>query len=165
MRVFIAIKMDHDFDSYVNNLMCKSGSVVLESYHITLRFLDDIPDEQVEVIKNSLNKVKFDRFAIELGRIGFFPNDKFPRVVWIGLKNDSKMIELKRKIDDILNLELETNFKPHITVARLKQGNVNTYENLEVEPKKMIVSSFCLINSVLTREGAIHEIVEEYYLE
>ena len=52
-----------------------------ESLHITLKFLGDVPDNQVQPIDESLQRVRASRFGAEVAGAGFFPGERAPRVV------------------------------------------------------------------------------------
>ena len=175
MRLFIAMDLDSEKD-YFNGISekldrsCFKGSFP-KSFHLTLKFLGEVDEEKVGEIKDRLSAVKFEPFSVEFSNIGFFPNEKYIRVIWVGLSDGQKMIELQRKIDSALLglFSAEKKFHPHITLARvkfvkLKEKLLKNVSGMKVEKKSVDVKSFRLIKSTLTPEGPIYESLLEVAL-
>ena len=106
--------------------------------------------------------VTFDQF-------GVFPNLRQPKVVWLGLKNKSPLIEdLQHKIDNALHsLEIRKEhrrFSPHLTFARVKSGRSTqeisaiktAIEELDVRSSNIQVNGISLIRSDLRPTGAAY---------
>lgn len=98
-----------------------------ESIHLTLKFLGDIVEGQVEEIGQALTTVvgSQPRFSLEVGGLGVFPDARAPRVLWVGLSGAGPVISLARSVDGALaelNFAPETRpFNPHLTLARIKE--------------------------------------------
>ena len=62
-----------------------------EQFHVTLKFLGDVPAEQVGALENSVAAVCAASPALRLAArgIGFFPGERKPRVIWAGVADDS----------------------------------------------------------------------------
>ena len=58
-----------------------------ENIHLTLKFLGNITDEQIEQVKNSLKSAAsgFQPYSIHLAQIGAFPKISYARVIWVGM--------------------------------------------------------------------------------
>lgn len=168
MRLFVALDFDELKDYFVNiqNQIDKELAKVgfPRSFHLTLKFLGEVAEDKVSAIKEELKKIKFEPFSISLDKIGFFPSENYIRVVWIGLKPLDKINELQQKIDNSLIsiFTKDKRFHPHLTICRVKfvKDKPKFIENLkkiEIEEKKIDVSKFKLIKSILTREGPVYE--------
>ena len=100
-----------------------------EQFHITLKFLGDVPSAQVEALKTSVSEVCAGCPALRLSAhgIGFFPNEQRPRVIWVGADDDSgQLAELYRRMDEAVRpfapAGKPERFAGHITLGRFKPG-------------------------------------------
>ena len=72
--------------------------------HLTLKFLGEVAEERLVEIRKEIQLIKLPSFEIELLHMGFFPNERRPRVIWIGLsEGKSQLITLAREVDDRLS--------------------------------------------------------------
>ena len=60
-----------------------------EQLHLTLKFLGNVPASSVEAVKQSLAEACAGAapFPLRAEGIGFFPNERQPRVVWVGFED------------------------------------------------------------------------------
>lgn len=137
------------------------------SMHLTLKFLGNIEESLVESVSKALEQSArtVSRFSLDIERIGFFPNSKRPRIVWIGVEEDPMLSELQRQVEknlQRLGFEAETRpFKPHLTLARLKSSrNLPELQRfLEMKETGFRIGSFDvdsihLYQSILRPDGA-----------
>lgn len=176
MRLFIAIKIPGDIKDYleeiqekIDNTNNKIKFVNKNSIHLTLKFLGEVQPNKLEEIKNNLKKITLKSYSMVLDGIGVFPSERYIRVIWVGLKPEEPIIELQKDIDENLKIffKKEKNFKPHLTLARVKYIEnktdfVNKLKNLQVKKLSFDVKSFFLIESKLTPEGPIYNTLETY---
>ena len=101
----------------------------LDQFHITLKFLGDVPAEHVTALQTSLGPVCAACPALQLSAegIGFFPNARKPRVIWAGARDTGgRLGDLHGRIEEALRWlapnELPEKFAGHITLGRLKPG-------------------------------------------
>lgn len=101
----------------------------LKNIHLTLKFLGDTPDTQVDEIQAAIESAGKDIPALDLTiqGIGVFPNPKRPRIVWLGLEDHSKQLKmLQRNIEQQMELlgfaPEQRSFSPHLTVGRVKKN-------------------------------------------
>ncbi len=181
MRTFISIELPEDikkeiFDEYkkISNYGFVVGNFVEKNnLHLTLKFLGDISEEEINKVKEKLSKIKFEKFEIKTGEIGFFPSDKYVKVIWISLDSDN-IKKLKDEIETSL-FELgitkeEREFSSHVTIARIKKIKDNEkfleeIKKLHLRKKKFFVEKISLIKSELIQQGPIYKILEEFPLE
>lgn len=173
MRCFIAINLDTAVRANIiafiqqNNLSEKfKGTrwVKPENLHITLAFLGEITTNQASIIKKILENIssKYEPFAIELSDIGFFPNRKNPKVFWIGIKEQPKLLKLKHDIDKYLtecNIFFDKKpFSPHLTIGRIKSPLKIKPEIVEALDFKasFLVTEIFLVKSDLLSNGPVY---------
>jgi 2'-5' RNA ligase len=76
-----------------------------EQFHITLKFLGDVPVEQAAALEKSTTAVckTFPALKLSAHGIGFFPNERNPRVIWAGASDaGGQLSELHRQLDEAL---------------------------------------------------------------
>ena len=101
-----------------------------DQFHITLKFLGDVPAGQVASLEKSAAAVCAGFAAMRLSArgVGFFPSERKPRVIWAGADDDcGQLAELHRQMDDALRwlapAEPAQRFSGHITLGRFKPGH------------------------------------------
>ena len=135
-----------------------------ENWHITLKFLGDVPGGRVQEIHSALSKVRFAPFSVSLSGAGAFPNNDYPRAIWIGGESRGAE-ELAAKIEGALSFFQpgREKFRPHVTVARSRgAGDVAEFVARTKEVCSFEVSSFQLCESHLLPHGASYEVLREY---
>lgn len=167
MRLFIAIGFDglKDYFLELQKQLPKNARLGLtKSFHITLKFLGEVQPNNVEKIDDALKNIKFKHFSVHLDSIGIFPTENYIRVVWVGLKPESEILELQKQIDESLKqlFKKENDFKAHITIARVKypenkKSFVEEIKKINVESKKIEVKDFRLVKSTLAPKGPVYE--------
>jgi len=171
MRLFIAIPLSHEVKEYLAEI--KLQARIVKDFHLTLKFLGEVPDIKAEKIINALNKVRIEPFKFSLSGIGFFPNERYIRVVWVGVNPKKHIIDFQKKIDEKLKLlgyRKEKKFHPHITIARVKhledkEKFLKNLKEIKIKPIEISVNGFELIKSTLTQKGPIYEIVQTFINE
>lgn len=101
--------------------------VKVDSMHLTLKFLGEIPETRIDEIEGAMKQAAEEAAAFEIGvkGLGVFPHEHNPKVLWIGVKRGRQKIEeLQSRLDDALEhigFEKERRpFHPHFTLARIK---------------------------------------------
>ncbi len=164
MRTFIAIEIPYfkGIKELQDNIEGRAKLVENENMHITLKFLGEIEERDVEKIKDIVENCKVDKFRISLKGIGFFPNERYIRVVWIGVENYEPIERMAKCIDSHLSklgFKREKDYVPHLTVARVK-GRINI-KNLDkflsMEFGEVDVQEVKIKKSTLTPQGPIYE--------
>jgi RNA 2',3'-cyclic 3'-phosphodiesterase len=140
IRAFIAIELPATVRDYLEAVTAdlaaqiKTGTVrwvTPERMHLTLRFLGDTAVAQLPMIYEALDRVAGQQqpFQLQLTQLGAFPNQKRPRVIWVGLEGETAVLTaLKPQLDEAL-LPLgwppeEKPFRPHLTLGRVKDSRV-----------------------------------------
>lgn len=180
-RGFIAIDIpfSHKINELSNQIKNSGTNVKLvkpENIHITLKFLGDIDEELVEEIEKTIRQSIKDisSFKIKLVGTGVFPNQRYIKIIWIGIRDHGELGKIANNIDEQLakfGFEKEKRpFSPHLTIARVKSAKnkeklmeiVNKYH--EAKFAEINVESIKLKKSELTPEGPIYTTIKEIKL-
>lgn len=174
-RCFIALDLPENIINEVNKIQEKLKKkklffgkyIELQNIHLTLKFLNEIADEQIEKVKEKLKEIKSNSFETEITEAGVFSEDSI-RIVWLKLSN---VDELQAKIDDILEgtFPKENRFMSHLTMARVKtiedkEKLISLLKEIKFNIKGRI-KYFTFFKSTLTKEGPIYEVIEKYELK
>lgn len=136
IRVFIAIKLPSDVQTYVGAVTADLAAqvdtglvrwVTPDRLHLTLRFLGDTAVSQLPELCQMLDGVGAQQrpFQMNLTQLGAFPNQRRPRVIWLGLGGETAVLtSLKQQLDQALlpgGWAVEKRpFQPHLTIGRVK---------------------------------------------
>lgn len=137
LRTFIAIEIPkniHDaIDEQTAGLKAALGPslvrwVPVENIHLTMKFLGDISPTNVELLAQMLTQEasQLQAFEIQFEGLGAFPNQRRPRVLWIGIQAPAGLETLQHGIEAAttrLGYPAEARpFSPHLTIGRVKQN-------------------------------------------
>ena len=136
MRLFVALDIDDSirekiarFLDGVRGFAPDARWVRPESLHVTLKFIGEMPDEEIERIKSSLRTIEAEKVEMKIGGYGFFPSARAPRVFWIGIEADSSLPGLASRVQqELAPLDIrkeEHAFNAHLTLARGGGGPVS----------------------------------------
>jgi len=183
MRVFIAIRLPDyikNFASLVEeNLkvnLPKISWVKPPNLHLTLKFLGEISDKQLDKVKQITSEIasQTSSFKIRLEDIGIFPDLKKARIIWIGSHNITQKLI---KIVEILDTELaklgfpkeKRDFQAHITIGRIKihidpsllEENLTEIKKLLNKKPGFTAQGLTIFQSTLGRMGAVYNALSE----
>jgi RNA 2',3'-cyclic 3'-phosphodiesterase len=90
-------------------------------FHLTLAFLDAVPDSVLEAVHDGMTALRLPAFDLALQGIGHFGGAK-PRAVYAGAAASDALTHLQTKVETIArragcNLP-RTRFVPHVTLGR-----------------------------------------------
>ena len=134
MRLFIAIELPDEVKqgiAKVRDLLKQGGADASwtrpEGIHLTLMFLGEVDASRVSEIQQSMALAAQGRgrIRLEVAGAGSFPNEKKPRVIWLGVSGDSdKLLALQASIGSAMTglgfEQEERKFSPHLTLGRIK---------------------------------------------
>jgi 2'-5' RNA ligase len=129
MRAFVALDIDDmirgrigRFLDGVRGFAPDARWVRPESLHVTLKFIGEKTEEEVEKIKRALETLEAPMFEMSFRGHGFFPGARAPQVFWVGIEGGPKLSSLAATVDETLaQLDIpkeEHAFTPHLTLAR-----------------------------------------------
>lgn len=173
-RAFIAVELSTEvravLEEVIGALKTKVDRELVkwvqpEKMHLTLRFLGDTPVERLGELSEGLDRVAAQQqpFTLTLDRLGCFPHERRPRVVWVGVRGDvTQARALRVALDEMLQTlgwepEAKT-FQPHLTLGRVKEkhARVDLPWGREVAGARTMVNEVVLFESVLRREGPLY---------
>ena len=164
MRLFIAIDCSSEKEYFrrLQRSLPPGGVRLADDFHITLKFLGEVMPLKAKKVEEMLRSVKFSPFFFSLSSVGFFPDGKNPRVVWVGVEPKQDIVGLQKRIEGSLRslFEREKRFEPHVTLARIKGGKsivMGEVAKAMIEKKMIGVSEFRLMKSTLTPKGPVYE--------
>jgi RNA 2',3'-cyclic 3'-phosphodiesterase len=181
IRLFIALQIPVEIQNRIISL-CKSIFIDYHSYsweqkekiHLTLKFIGDFDEAHLPELLEELqffNDVKL--FYLQLTRLGLFYNEDIPKILWVGLNSDERLIELAKNLNDRLEKfkirSEKKKFKPHLTLLRIKnqvsESFINTVKTSHLEKIDFVSNRIVLMQSTLTKRGSIYNQVKIFELK
>jgi 2'-5' RNA ligase len=180
MRLFVALEIPSTVREHlaelVNSLRAVSPQtrwVRPENLHVTLKFIGEVPETQLAPIRTTLAQARSTQpITIAFRGLGFFPNERHPRVFWAGIEASPNLKTLAADIEkatETLSIAGEQRpFSPHLTLARFEPPRVPEklreaiQENAGREFGSLRTHQFHLIESKLKPSGAEYTTVESF---
>lgn len=176
MRLFVAIELPEPLKQKLAILrrpIPGARWVPANQLHLTLAFVGELPQEQLEPLCTALAEVRHPSFVVSVGRTGSFSYRGRPRVLWIGVEPHPALTRLAAQIKEATvgcGIPLEDRpFFPHISLARLKEPaphevaawlDSSANDTFPLLP----VREYVLYESTLTPRGAIHRLIRQFPL-
>ncbi len=143
-----------------------------DKLHITLKFLGDVGENMTELIINQLDAIVYDKFIAEFSFFGIFNKNNLPKILWIGLKENKKLIELQNKVENTIELlgfeKEQRRFKPHITLLRLKGKEelkkIYKFQKYSFPKINFNIEKILLLKSILKPSGSEYSVVKSFNL-
>lgn len=179
IRAFIAFDLDNEQlikrIAEIQEKLVNTGVglkiVKPQNIHVTLRFMGNIDQKNIERIYEAMKEVQFNPFTMEVKGLGVFPNLSYIRVIWAGitvgaeeLKNIHRQLEPKL---NIIGFKPDRRFSPHLTIARVRSArNKNMLVKLVKDSENYIFGTqeakvLRLKKSVLAPKGPIYTSIYE----
>ena len=138
-----------------------------EKLHLTLKFLGELEDARIEALTRAAKRAaeSVEKFALTLVEAGAFPANANPRVLWLGLRDETKhLAALHERLEEECareNFPREARaFHPHITIARIRIPNAAPARHLArlhretgFEPASFKVNELIVMQSQLGAAG------------
>src|SRR5579875_3915060 len=103
MRLFTAIALPQEILLRLDRLIAalRPEAMIkwspLDNLHITTKFIGEWKPERLEELQHQLATLDArPPIEIEIGGLGWFPNDRAPRVFWAGVQGGTPLEELAR---------------------------------------------------------------------
>jgi RNA 2',3'-cyclic 3'-phosphodiesterase len=179
MRLFTAIDLPSDVVLRLDRLLSalRPEALInwspLDNVHITTKFIGELAESRFEELDEALSEIRPRvSFPIELQNLGWFPNDRSPRVLWIGVHGGAALLDLVQETEarlEALGIKKEDReFAPHMTLARIKRpvplGGLRQKVQ-EMQPAALgqfSVSHFSLFRSDPGSNSSIYRKLREY---
>lgn len=151
------------------------GWVRPENVHYTLRFLGDLDGAGLASAGRAAAKAAADNaaFRVTLGGPGMFPNDRRPRVLWLGATQGAhELVQLATSLEAALAAEGHARddkaFSPHLTLGRVRDAGDHTipsrFAGASFPADSFEVRELVLVKSTLDPRGARYEPLERFAL-
>jgi 2'-5' RNA ligase len=133
-RLFVAVPLPSSVIALVGALVRDFATedwpvrwVAPETAHITLQFIGEVPPERAELLRMALPPVvaKHAAFRLRTADLGVFPNQRRPRVIWLGLYGPAHRLQTLHAdvVGTLRRFDVaaeESEFHPHITLGRVR---------------------------------------------
>ncbi len=132
MRLFVGIDIPDDIRRGISGYVDRARAIAPaakwvnpDSYHVTLKFIGEFPEQRLDELKSALANVHAPGFDIAFRDVGFF-TPRRPLVFWLGVHADDRLSKLAAAVDDAtsqLGIRREDReYSPHLTLARTGSG-------------------------------------------
>jgi len=173
MRTFVAVEIG-DGDA-LDSIKKVQGEIKINAkpvdgtnMHFTLLFLGEIAEEMVSKVSEQLKGLEFSPFDVSFEGVGAFPKPRFPRVVWVGVKEGSaELVNLAKAVQERLGglgFKADKPFKPHMTIFRIKGNTGDITDQLSRHAGEKFgtarISEIKFKKSVLTPQGPVYSDLE-----
>jgi RNA 2',3'-cyclic 3'-phosphodiesterase len=136
-----------------------------EGIHLTLKFLGEISEAQLEAAVETLAAFGgLRRFTALIRGFGFFPDARRPRVFWAGVDPPEPLAALAARVEEAMEKagfpREQRAFNPHLTLARFKTPRPQpelaalAEDQNDLSLGRFEVSEFFLFESKLRPQGA-----------
>lgn len=181
MRLFVALDIPEHAVQYLADVQEQLRRQTaadrwqsLHNLHLTLHFLGEVDEALIPAICEDMDIVSaiIKPFRLSTKEFGAFPTIFHPRVLWIGLGGQIRVLQqlhllLAKRFELRPGLSYDKRkYQPHITLARglraSDQGLPLTQWNeqfLALQPPQWVVSQVHLYKSELLPQGAVHTIL------
>lgn len=177
MRLFVGLDLPWETREQLGRLAFSGipGArwVPEENYHLTLRFIGEVPHPLAEEIDLALATLRGRGFSLTLTGVGTFEKGGRDVALWVGVERNPSLEHLQTKVETALQragLPAERRrFIPHVTLARLDSAAptklvefVQAHNLFRADP--IAVDRFALFSSQLGKEASVYNIEVEYPL-
>jgi 2'-5' RNA ligase len=180
VRLFVALEIPFEVRENFAELIRELRTIAprekwvrAENLHVTLKFIGEIAPEKTDPIRQALASVRSDSIVkLSFRNLGFFPNEKHPRVFWAGVEASPNLQKLAAGIEIVtekLGFPREQRpFSPHLTLARFETPRLPenlqaaVQENMRREFGALETKQFHLIESKLKPSGAEYTTLQSF---
>lgn len=180
MRLFVALDLPDAVREAIRELIAQLKPlsraprwVRPEGMHVTLKFLGETNEAKIGAIRAALAAIASpEPIEMHFRSLGFFPHERRPRVLWIGVEASPNLARLAGDAERTLaplGFEPETRaFVPHLTLARFESPEGagplvrRAGELASTDFGSTRASEFHLFQSILKPSGAEYRRLETF---
>ena len=176
MRLFVALELPEEVKDRLASLTGGVPGVRWvrpANYHLTLRFIGEVPAYMAEELDTALANIRAKPFELTLSGLGTFEKGGRVQSLHVVAERTPGLAHLQTKIETALQRAgmppERKRFAPHVTLARTDGsalsklvGFVQTHNLFRTEP--LMVERFVLFSSRLGKEQAVYTPEVEYAL-
>ncbi len=175
IRTFIAIELPVEVKQVARRIQDQLGEsiegirwVKHGNIHLSVKFLGNVEENRINDIAAAVTNAVKDISVMNLktGQLGIFPNEKRPRILWLGIEGDvPEFIRMYKNCESELSkLGYEKDVrenKPHITIGRIRsskkqKGLINILKDTSIESIEFNADELKLMRSELDPNGAVY---------
>lgn len=130
MRLFTAIDLPASIVMRLDRLLTtlRPEALIkwspLDNLHITTKFIGEWPTARLGELTAALDELPpREPLEIELRDLGWYPHERSPRVLWVGVHGGKGLMDLARETEErLLTLGVPKEdrvYSPHLTLARI----------------------------------------------
>jgi len=178
MRAFIAIEIPPKIKAELSSLSNQLHSnlvgqsirwLPIENIHLTLKFFKELPRKDIDLVSTIMRELmaEYLPFNLKLNELGVFPHPNRPQVIWLGIKQHSRLYKLQEDLsEELVKLAYPAErrtFSPHLTLGRLRRNVPSSdFAQINQAVQNVIVDASCvftvkealLFRSELSANGA-----------
>ncbi len=124
-----------------------------ENLHLTLKFLGDVPEEQIprvcRTVAEAVSACK--QFQLQFRGAGAFPDTRRPHTLWIGVgEGEAEVRRLQKVVDRALRKlrfpKEPRRYHPHLTIGRIRrpESGGNNLKELLQQSSKFDAATLCI---------------------
>ena len=180
MRLFVAMEIPSEiraaltaFVSDLRGLAPQAKWVRASNLHVTLKFLGETDRARLRQVEAGLAAIRSPEAAtMNFRGLGFFPDERHPRVFWAGMEASPNVATLAADIDQAmhrLGFPLEGRaFSAHLTLARFSPPGLSPKLQAAVQQNQsrgfgsLTAAEFQLIESKLKPTGAEYNTLKSF---
>jgi 2'-5' RNA ligase len=137
IRAFIAIDLSPEIHQRLNevleNYKRQLGTtpirwVAVMNIHLTMKFLGDLSLSNLNILTDMIQTEvsSHHQFEISVGGSGAYPNNRQPRVIWVGVEAPQELVAVQNGIESAAArlgyAREERAFSPHLTLGRVSRN-------------------------------------------
>jgi 2'-5' RNA ligase len=180
VRLFVALELPSEVRENLAALLEKLRAISQEpkwvrpeNLHVTLKFLGEVAEAEIDAIRTALGKVRSEQpVTLAFRGLGFFPDAKRPRVFWAGIDASPNLKKLAVDLEGAMERcgipREQREFSPHLTLARFESRRLPEKlraviaENMQRDFGTLRTNEFHLIQSKLKPTGAEYTTVASF---
>ena len=186
MRLFVAVRVPEEVVTALEQFIAEMSQargmpkdvhwVKPGNFHMTLKFLGEIPEGRLEDLQEALDKAVegHKTFNFQVKGVGVFPDWERARVLWAGIFPQTPALDALAARVDLRTMAVgfakaDRPFTPHFTLARFStppreelakfMRNLQTYDFGPVKVDRVV-----LVRSQLSPSGAVYSDLKDFPL-
>jgi 2'-5' RNA ligase len=151
-----------------------------DQLHLTLRFLGNVEASQIAPLTQALDQARqgIPPISLRLAGCGCFPDERRPRVLWIGLQGAPPALQQLGQLQQCVDQasaqygdhQEDKAFHPHLTIGRVsKEARLHDFGKVladlgEAYLGDWTIAEYILVRSTLTPSGAEYSTMASFPL-
>jgi 2'-5' RNA ligase len=163
VRAFVALGLSSEIKDSLRKAQeslrrCRARLTMVdpEIIHITVKFLGEVDEKKISLVKEALLTIRFVPFVVTAGPVTV-NNPHSPRTVWSVIEDNGQCSRLSLLVDNTLAplgfARESRRFTPHATVARVKSFDPSLFPTLD-QLKDSIYGS-CTISGIKLKKSTL----------